>query len=499
VNNNPSLNLSVNLHPNLYHFFAGESRLVGPPQPIVGTLGDVAILPCHLEPAVDVSGMTLEWTKSDTNAVFVHVWRSHQVLEHTQHRSYKGRTSLFASELKTGNISLKLSDIKPSDQGTYKCFIPSLTLNRSSVLPFEVSGGASFLTPGSVSSPGISLAGLDRSSRSVVLQCESAGWYPEPELLWLDGEGKLLSAGPPETVRGPDDLYTVSSRVTVEKRHSKNASFNHLDFSEVIGPSQPIVATLGDDITLLCHLEPAQDVSELTTEWTRSDLNPRFVHVWRAGQELVDMKHKSFKGRTTLFTEELQRGNVSLRLSRVRLSDKGTYRCFIPALKKQTDIQLVVGEYTRAVSQPEVRISGMDGDTGGAVLQCESAGWYPEPELLWLDGEGKLLSAGPPETVRVQSNAGCFHALNKTTSLLFCLFLIVSSSQLDRKLQEETRKREKTEKEVEPLKKQQETKVHFIQLKFSFIYKAPNSTFTSSDPDSPFNTNTNSEIQAARS
>nr|XP_008302643.1 PREDICTED: butyrophilin subfamily 2 member A2-like [Stegastes partitus] len=155
--------------------------------------------------------MTLEWTKSDTNAVFVHVWRSHQVLEHTQHRSYKGRTSLFASELKTGNISLKLSDIKPSDQGTYKCFIP--VLKKASFVELVV---------GSVSSPGISLAGLDRSSRSVVLQCESAGWYPEPELLWLDGEGKLLSAGPPETVRGPDDLYTVSSRVTVEKRHSSN-------------------------------------------------------------------------------------------------------------------------------------------------------------------------------------------------------------------------------------------------------------------------------------
>ncbi|KAI3376002.1 hypothetical protein L3Q82_016531 [Scortum barcoo] len=40
------------------------------------------------------------------------------------------------------------------------------------------------------------------------------------EVSWLDGEGNLLSAGPPETVRGPDDLYTVSSRVTVEKRHS---------------------------------------------------------------------------------------------------------------------------------------------------------------------------------------------------------------------------------------------------------------------------------------
>ncbi|XP_039907837.1 putative butyrophilin subfamily 2 member A3 [Simochromis diagramma] len=63
---------------------------------------------------------------------------------------------------------------------------------------------------------------VQKAKTGVALQCESAGWYPEPELLWLDGEGNLLSAGPTETLRGPDDLYTVSSRVTVEKRHSNN-------------------------------------------------------------------------------------------------------------------------------------------------------------------------------------------------------------------------------------------------------------------------------------
>ena len=66
------------------------------------------------------------------------------------------------------------------------------------------------------------IVGIDRGSDGVVLDCESRGWYPEPEVFWLDGEGNLLSAGPTETVRGPDDLYTVSSRVTVEKRHSNS-------------------------------------------------------------------------------------------------------------------------------------------------------------------------------------------------------------------------------------------------------------------------------------
>ncbi|XP_067437002.1 butyrophilin subfamily 2 member A2-like, partial [Thunnus thynnus] len=78
----------------------------------------------------------------------------------------------------------------------------------------------SLSSSGSVSSPVI--AGININSSVVILQCESKGWYPEPEVFWLDGEGNLLSAGPTETVRGPDDLYTVSSRVTVEKRHNNN-------------------------------------------------------------------------------------------------------------------------------------------------------------------------------------------------------------------------------------------------------------------------------------
>ncbi|XP_045920993.1 butyrophilin subfamily 2 member A2-like [Micropterus dolomieu] len=73
---------------------------------------------------------------------------------------------------------------------------------------------------GAVYSPIIQV--VSDNSISVVFQCKSEGWYPEPEVFWLDGEGNLLSAGPTETVRGPDDLYTVSSRVTVEKRHSNS-------------------------------------------------------------------------------------------------------------------------------------------------------------------------------------------------------------------------------------------------------------------------------------
>uniref|UniRef100_A0A671TNL8 Ig-like domain-containing protein n=1 Tax=Sparus aurata TaxID=8175 RepID=A0A671TNL8_SPAAU len=157
---------------------------------------------------MDAFGMTVEWTRPDLNPSFVYVWRDGVELESKKHPLYEGRTSVFTEELKRGNISLKLSRVRISDEGRYRCFIPAL--DKDHVVQLVV---------GAASSPVVQKT---KDSSGVVLHCDSTGWYPEPEVFWLDGEGNLLSAGPTETVRGRDDLYTVSSRVTVEKRHSNS-------------------------------------------------------------------------------------------------------------------------------------------------------------------------------------------------------------------------------------------------------------------------------------
>uniref|UniRef100_A0A3Q3ITC4 Ig-like domain-containing protein n=1 Tax=Monopterus albus TaxID=43700 RepID=A0A3Q3ITC4_MONAL len=168
---------------------------------IVVMVGDEAALPCQLEPPVDAVHMTVEWGRPDLNPRFVYVWHDGQELLVDQNPAYKGRVSLSTDKLKQGDISLKLSTVKISDNGTYRCYVPK----QSKEYFVE-----------------LLVAGLDRTSSGVVLQCESRGWYPEPELLWLDTEGNLLPAGPTETVPGPDGLYTVSGRATVEQRHGSS-------------------------------------------------------------------------------------------------------------------------------------------------------------------------------------------------------------------------------------------------------------------------------------
>lgn len=124
----------------------------------------------------------------------------------------------------------------------------------------------------------------------------------------------------------------------------KNYDYLFSGQPQLIGPSQVLVARAGDDVILPCHLEPAYDVSTKTLEWTRSSLDPRFVYVSRASQELEKLKNPSFKGRTSLFVDELKYGNISLKISKVKFTDTGTYKCFIPDLEKEALVNLVVGK-----------------------------------------------------------------------------------------------------------------------------------------------------------
>lgn len=109
-------------------------------------------------------------------------------------------------------------------------------------------------------------------------------------------------------------------------------------------PTKQIVALLGDDVVLPCSLERPVDVSDLQLEWARTDLIPGFIYVWEKNKENVGMKQPSYEGRTSLSSDKLNHGDVSLTLSKVQLSDEGLYRCFIPQLGQRSYVHLIVGK-----------------------------------------------------------------------------------------------------------------------------------------------------------
>ncbi|XP_051571439.1 butyrophilin-like protein 3 [Myxocyprinus asiaticus] len=166
----------------------------------------------------------------------------------------------------------------------------------------------------------------------------------------------------------------------------------------VVGPTDPVLAVADEDVILPCTIKPDTSAEDMRVEWFRLDLQDSVVHLYEDHKDRNTDQSQSYRGRTQLFNQELQKGNASLKLSTVQVSDEGLYKCLIQSKSWYDDITLNVT--VEAVGTPPlITIDGFD-YSGGVHLQCESKGWNPEPELVWLDHEGVALKSEATDTQR---------------------------------------------------------------------------------------------------
>ncbi|XP_062330012.1 butyrophilin subfamily 2 member A2-like, partial [Osmerus eperlanus] len=186
-------------------------KVITPVRQITAVAGESLVLPCYVDPSISAEGWTVEWLKpsEDKYQRTIHLYKEGRDDNEYQNPSFKTRTTLFKEELKTGNTSLKLLWVRGTDEGTYKCFVGSPTLDWYDDSNIEVHVKAVG------SQPVVSIEG--HRGAGMGLLCETQGWYPEPEMVWRDIEGVSLSADPPETTRDSEGLYTLRLRVTVQK------------------------------------------------------------------------------------------------------------------------------------------------------------------------------------------------------------------------------------------------------------------------------------------
>ncbi|XP_014877048.1 myelin-oligodendrocyte glycoprotein-like [Poecilia latipinna] len=114
-------------------------------------------------------------------------------------------------------------------------------------------------------------------------------------------------------------------------------------------PAQPgqLEAFTGGNVVLPCslNLHPSDHVQ--TVEWSKlaAGQRPVVVFLYRHGCETFEMKDPDFEYRTSLIMREVKNGNVSLRISGVKPSDGGTYRCLTiqnDGRRREAKVELVV-------------------------------------------------------------------------------------------------------------------------------------------------------------
>uniref|UniRef100_A0A8P4G4Y5 Ig-like domain-containing protein n=1 Tax=Dicentrarchus labrax TaxID=13489 RepID=A0A8P4G4Y5_DICLA len=125
--------------------------------------------------------------------------------------------------------------------------------------------------------------------------------------------------------------------------------------SSVRSPPETVLAFAGEAVILPCSFSPTASDDFPTVEWSKEDLQPNVVFLYRDGCETYEMKNPLFQYRTSFIPKELKNRNISLRISNVQLTDAGIYQCmrlWKNGHRDITTVELVVGTSSQVPALP---------------------------------------------------------------------------------------------------------------------------------------------------
>ncbi|KAM3589998.1 uncharacterized protein V6R79_001618 [Siganus canaliculatus] len=386
-----------------------EIHLICSQQPITALVGGDVILPCHLQPPVSAADWTVEWSKPGLNPESVHYHENGRAKFEEQNPSYSFRTRLFVNDMKTGNVSVKIFDVEESDSGIYKCFLPSIQKEASIKLiveerrlicsqqPITALFGDDVILPCHLQPP--------VSAADWTVEWSKPGLDPESVHYHEDGRLRVKEQNPfysHRTSLSVNDMKTGDVSLTIfdlKKNDSgiykcflpsikKEASIELIVVERrLICSQQPITALVGDDVILPCHLQPPVSAADWTVEWSKPGLDPESVHYHEDGRQRVKGQNPSFSDRTSLSVDDMKTGDVSLRIFNVVKNDSGIYKCFLPSIKTEASIELIVER--RATEEANARVEAEDRATNAERRATEEANARVEAEDRATNAENK--------------------------------------------------------------------------------------------------------------
>ncbi|XP_014877571.1 butyrophilin subfamily 1 member A1-like isoform X2 [Poecilia latipinna] len=113
---------------------------------------------------------------------------------------------------------------------------------------------------------------------------------------------------------------------------------------------------------------------EIHIHWVQLKARPVPVRSFHSNQSQQDQDQR-FRGRASLFWDQISRGNASLLLKGVKVQDEGRYECFTSssAANSHSFINLMV----------DAPVTELKIEATGNRMSCSSEGIYPSPEHSW--------------------------------------------------------------------------------------------------------------------
>uniref|UniRef100_G1PZ02 Ig-like domain-containing protein n=1 Tax=Myotis lucifugus TaxID=59463 RepID=G1PZ02_MYOLU len=175
-------------------------------------------------------------------------------------------------------------------------------------------------------------------------------------------------------------------------------------------PTAHLVAIVGGQTELHCQLSPPQSAKYMEVSWFKGD-HSKLVHLYRDGHEVKGEAAPEYVDRTEFVKEAIGEGKVALRLHNIRVSDNGTYQC---SFKDSNFSSVASMDLSVAATSLGIQILVHPPNTKGLLVECNTGGWFPQPQMEWRDSRGEII---PPTSIsHSQDTEKLFHM--KMTLLL---------------------------------------------------------------------------------
>ncbi|CAI5670895.1 unnamed protein product [Oreochromis niloticus] len=151
--------------------------------------------------------------------------------------------------------------------------------------------------------------------------------------------------------------------------------------------------------------------------WMHLSEGHPLVYLYYGNKDQLRTQDQQFRNRTSLFKDQLSRGNASLQLTGVQVQDEGRYSCYISTINTEKDSFINLKVHT------PVKVSIQHVGNG---ITCSSEGIYPEPELTWSTRPPSKVSFKNTTTVEQTKqqlyniNGSLIASLNETDRVYSC-------------------------------------------------------------------------------
>ncbi|KAI7799252.1 hypothetical protein IRJ41_020627, partial [Triplophysa rosa] len=355
----------------LFFFF----KLLGPSGPLVVPLGGSVLLPCSVDSLSSLEDLEVQWKRSDSE-ILIHLYHDGDIRPEVQHEDFFGRAHFFTENIKHGNFSLLMKNVTSEDEGQYTCTVHSGHESGETVV--EIKDVGEWFTVKGPSGPLVVPLG-----GSVLLPCsvESLSSLEDLEVEWkrsdsqtlihLYQDGDIRPEAQHEDYHDRAHFFTENIKQGNFSLLMKNVTAEDEGQYTCTVHNRSISVYVGEDVTLNCSVDshiPPEHFEEVS--WKKTDKDEHItVLLYQNNYIFPDASDELYRDRVEFFSDEIHRGNFSLRLKRVRTEDKGLYMCHVFAGRFSDNTTVILQQLGLSGFQIMVLILCISA-CGSALLFC---------------------------------------------------------------------------------------------------------------------------------